>query len=181
MYNKKLYIITLMGIALLTLIQGCNPKTEYLSFELTQKENDIYQQFSQTRNEYLLQELTPLQVFKLWFYADKKEDDSTQYHLFNTEKMSSTYMDDVYGQAEITEEHFIQFKEETPDIFINFFTEIVSVEEDKSYGDENNLTLKFKEKDESVFLFWMQKNSSGIWKVRWEPFDAPDNYNWLRE
>ncbi|MCW3491616.1 hypothetical protein [Dethiobacter alkaliphilus] len=173
MQKKNMIIACILAALTLFWVQGCiGSSTQYLSLELTQDELGIYQEFSETRDDRLLAGLAPLQVFKLWLYADRNQDYNTQYYLFNTDKMQSAWMIEPLGEQE-----FLQLRKNRPvDMFLRHFNEVISVQEDTTLGDENNMKLAFEQKDGSEFLFWMQKNSYGNWKVRWEPFDVRDNY-----
>ncbi|MGI6308742.1 MAG: hypothetical protein ACOX1X_09150 [Dethiobacteria bacterium] len=178
-FKKNNLVVIIIAFFMFALVQGCNfSKDQYESFELTDEEQAIYQQFAETKNDNLLKDLSPIQVVKQWLHADKIGDYRTQYYLFNIENNVLPFLD---TDIEVTEEIWIQVTgggNIDQGRFQKFFEEVVSFEVDDSYGNEQKIAIRFDRNDDSSFLFWLSKNSSGIWKVEFEPFDVPKNYRY---
>ncbi|MBU8878635.1 hypothetical protein BGM26_06480 [Bacillus sp. FJAT-29790] len=126
---------------------------------LPKKLQKIYDEFSITKDDEILAELTPSQVFQFYYYSEEQEDYEVQYNL---------YIDD---------EEYIR-------VFETFEDYLKAIETTGSKNKEMLIIDKIKSASLQEILvndtyayvaiskdqgFSLQKNRKGIWKVNWLP------------
>ncbi len=130
----------------------------FLSDELL----DIYTAFAETKNEEVLRNLRPLEIFAFYYYAEYHEDYATQYALFIDDEMYlkvyPTLEDFVTAIEEQNREDRLHFIEEN--VWNGQLQEVINMEE----GFAQIFLLA-----EERLSFGLTLNENGIWKVNWLP------------
>lgn len=160
-------ITIIVVICLLIFVVHQRNKASYLNLELTEYETVLYKQFAETLDDEILKNLSHLQLIKFLLHSEKEYDSKTEYYLFNTEetwdKSFNTY---------ITEDAWLNIRNNKSQLFNKAFAYTTSYEILDEFTDEKYLPLKFNKKNDRSFVFWLSKNSHGIWKIKFEPLDS---------
>ncbi|MBE4909091.1 hypothetical protein IMZ08_13560 [Bacillus luteolus] len=131
------------------------------SFELISPELEkVYQRFRTDFNEEALIGLSPLDIFKLYYYAASIEDYRTQYELF--------IFDEEYIRVFETYEDYLQAVNETREASSNLL-EMISKSNlmEVILPDDENAAITVGDLEGTSF--GLVKNKKGIWKVQWLP------------
>jgi hypothetical protein len=131
------------------------------SFELiSPKLKEVYQSFRTNYNEEALIGLSPLDLFKLYYYAASNEDYRTQYELY--------IFDEEYFRVFETYEDYLQAVYETSEASSKLLERISrSNLMEVILPDDKNAAITVT--DVEGTSFGLVKNKKGIWKVKWLP------------
>lgn len=156
MFKKFLIIFTLTF-----LLVGCTNSINLL--ELSNNELDTYNKFKENYDEFILKDLSPLSICKLYLYSLKTKDYITEYELYTKDKDYVLWSKEEH--MNIPEEHRLK----DFDIFINAEKLEVNINEKTAY-----IIWDYKkELDASAkpfrVGFSLTKNKNGIWKVNFMP------------
>lgn len=184
---KKKYLSALSLIILSSfLLVGCTASTKSLkilkeeeikneveyesrNFNLTDYQLKIYEEYADTENEQLLEDLSPMDIFKLFYHAFKINDYENLYGLYiKGEKYGTPSRKDFLESIEkkdimklsllrcleynIKKLAQIKYDKNTSYIQVNF-------------KEDNKLTKR------ENWNFKLIKNSYGIWKLEWLPLN----------
>ncbi|QOR68218.1 hypothetical protein IM538_08970 [Cytobacillus suaedae] len=123
---------------------------------------EAYQNYRTDYNEEVLRELTPLDIFKLYFYAQMEEDYRTQYELYISDeeyiKVFETYED--YYKAMVAENR------ETDSNLLDMVSQSDLME--VILPDDVNAAITIAGIEGASF--GLVKNKNEVWKVKWMPF-----------
>lgn len=150
-------------------------EVEYISnnFDLTEYQLKIYEDYADTENEQLLEDLMPMDIFKFFYHAFKINDYENLYSLYikgekygtparkdfleNIEKKDILKMS-LLRSLEYNIKNFAQIKYDKNTSYIQV-----------NFKEDNKLTKNEK------WNFKLIKNSYGIWKLEWLPFNLIGN------
>lgn len=131
---------------------------------LPTKLQPIYQEYSITKDDGLLRDLSPFEVFQLYFYAEEQEDFETQYALFIHDEMYikvfetyEEYLDAIVNPA-------VPIKEED-----KLLSKIKLAVLEERVISEDSAFVSIGVNDEEGLGFGLTKSSSGVWKINWLP------------
>lgn len=130
-------------------------------FEMTELEYELYDKFVYGEyNHVILEDLSPLSIFKMYIYSDFMEDYKTQYQFFiENEALSMTL------------EGYIQERESTGlkdfDIYFDVYNVKVNEEDDHA---EISWQSKNGQTDDMTYIFKLRKEDK-IWRVEFLPMD----------
>lgn len=137
---------------------------------LSNRELENFQKYSETENEQLLKDLSPLEVFKYYYHAFRVNDQQTLYNLY--------IKGDAYGAPSRKDFLKEMGKKEIEQLqalgkfqyHIKDFAQI-------NYDDKTSyIQINFEEGSEVAksqpWNFKLIKNSQDIWKVDWVPLET---------
>lgn len=136
------------------------------SMELSKKLQITYEAFVTTKDDELLRGLLPHEVFKLYFYADEKEDYETQYALYLQDE------EDTIILYETVEEYISELKEASEEELSStrrLIYEQLAINKTFEEVIVNNKNATITISEELALGFSLSKNDNGIWKVNWLP------------
>ncbi|SJZ76698.1 hypothetical protein [Garciella nitratireducens] len=185
--NRNFLIILIILLLSIFIIVGCTNSSS--SVKILEKDNDVqnhvefqtkdislsneqfknFEQYANTGNEQLLKNLTPMEIFQYYYYAFQIEDMKTLYGLY--------VKGDIYGTP-----NWKEFQQKINQTDMNYLIELRDLQEriesfsQIKYDDKTSyIQINFKEdrngKKESSWNFKLLKNSQGIWKMDWIPFE----------
>lgn len=137
---------------------------------LSNRELENFQKYSETENEQLLKDLTPLEIFKYYYHAFSVNDQQTLYNLY--------IKGEAYGtpnRKEFLEE--MEKKDIAQLQLLNNFQYSIENFAQINYDDKTSyIQVNFKEDSEvnksQPWNFKLIKNSQDIWKVDWVPLEV---------
>ncbi|ALC89521.1 hypothetical protein AM500_06780 [Bacillus sp. FJAT-18017] len=123
--------------------------------------NAIYEKYSTSYDDKLLNGLDPFSVFLLYFHADEKEDYAAQYALYNSSP-------DVHAPFASLEEYIKESENQNDEDVIDLLTIVKNsgMVKEELRGDG---TAIIHISDFDGLAFALTKNKEGIWKVNWLP------------
>ncbi|MCT8137317.1 hypothetical protein H1D32_05900 [Anaerobacillus sp. CMMVII] len=132
--------------------------SNWLSLELLK----TYQQFADTKDEEILRGLSPIEIFKFYFYAQELQDYETQYAFF--------IQDEMYIKIFPTVSDFVSaIESESREEHLQLIEEIKSTENlEEIFYNETSAGILISE--EKAISFGLTKSENGIWRVNWLPF-----------
>ncbi|OLS36756.1 hypothetical protein [Bacillus sp. MRMR6] len=125
----------------------------------------LYKGYASKKDDQLLAGLSPLDVFKLYFYAKHLEDSETTYALYIKGEMFGTPSEEEYfGEPEF---YGAIFNENDKKLH----SELQQVKEFKiNYLNDNEAIITWKGQEGSLPAFRLIKDSKmNVWKVSWLP------------
>lgn len=130
-------------------------------FEMTELEYELYDKFVYGEyNHVILEDLSPLSIFKMYIYSDFMEDYKTQYQFFIENEALSMTLED-----------YIQERESTGlkdfDIYFDVYNVKVNEEDDHA---EISWQSKNGQTDDMTYIFKLRKEGK-IWRVEFLPMD----------
>ncbi len=123
----------------------------------------LYKEYASKKNDQLLAGLSPLDVFKLYFYAKHLEDSETTYALYIKGEMFGTPSEEEYfGEPEF---YGAKFDENDKKLYAG----LQQVKEFKiNYLNDNEAIITWKGEEGSLPAFRLLKDSKkDVWKVSW--------------
>lgn len=129
------------------------------NIELSPELQNVYIEFSITRDERILADLSPADIFQLFYYSEEQKKSDVQYALY--------IQDEDYINPFGTLEEYLKAKQD-PISEVNtekFIVELKSLPLQEIIIDDENAFIQIG--DESGFK--IIKNKTGIWKVSWLP------------
>ena len=168
---KKILGVILIFIAF---IFGCtgNVKTENpintqssVILPLSAEEFKIYQNYSKSKDDQVIKDLSPVDVCKLYFYSLEQGDMGTQYALYIKEEK---YMEGSYEQFVIYARSDMSNFENTKKLLKRIKEDTKLIKERDRRDNESFVEIVSKSGKESM-IFRLIKNNQGIWKVVWLP------------
>ncbi|MCP8615980.1 hypothetical protein [Salirhabdus salicampi] len=109
--------------------------------------------------------LTPLDIFRLYFHAKNVKDSETIYNLYiKGEKYFTPSKEEYYGDPEFFGANFTDNDEK-------LYDELQQIEEFKvKYIDENEAAITWETSNQSLNAFRLIKDTNqDVWKVSWLP------------
>lgn len=140
-------------------------KSVQTSIEPSAELKALYQGYASKKNDQLLAGLSPLDVFKLYYYANHLEDFETIYALFIKGEMFGTPSEEEYfGEPEFYGAIFNENDKK-------FYAELQQVKEFKiNYLNDNEAIITWKGQESSLPAFRLIKDPKmNVWKVSWLP------------
>jgi len=130
--------------------------------EVEQKKSDLALKLLETKDNNLLKELSPFEVFQLYMYIKAGEDYQTLYHFHLADEETLSVEEFI---AENTTDEAIEQNRS----FMRMLNEVRHFE--VVYTDTNRAYISFKlpSNDENV-EFKLTKGKNNIWYVNWVPF-----------
>lgn len=129
---------------------------------LSEKQRVAYEQFSKSGADFLLKNLSPLDVFYLYTYAGIQKDYLTQYNLFNNdpnvEKIFKTYEEFAAASSDPSDDEAQKNRLEV--IKSANLVEVI-VDGDRAYIEISK---------QQGIGFGLSKNHNGFWMVNWLPY-----------
>ncbi len=128
-----------------------------------------FQKYASTGNEQLLKGLAPMEIFQYYYYAFKTQNTKTLYELY--------IKGDAYGTPSWREfEEKLKEKDVTHLVMLEKLQEKIENFSQIKYDDKTSyIQVNFKEDSkgtkEPSWNFKLLKNSQGVWKVDWIPFE----------
>jgi hypothetical protein len=125
----------------------------------------LYNEYANKKVDQLLAGLSPLDVFKLYFYAKDLEDSETTYSLYIKGEMFGTPSEEEYfGEPEF---YGAKFNENDKKLY----SELQQVKEFKiNYLNDNEAIITWKGQEGSLPAFRLIKDpNKDVWKVSWLP------------
>jgi hypothetical protein len=125
----------------------------------------LYNEYASKNDDQLLAGLSPLDVFKLYFYAKHLEDSETTYALYIKGEMFGTPSEEEYfGEPEF---YGAIFNENDKKLY----SELQQVREFKiNYLNNNEAIITWKDQEGSLPAFRLIKDPyKDVWKVSWLP------------
>lgn len=140
-------------------------KSFQTSIEPSSELKALYKEYASKKNDQLLAGLSPLDIFKLYFYAKHLEDGETTYALYiKGETFGTPSEDEYFGEPEY---YGAVFNENDK----KFYTELQQVKEFKiNYLNDNEAIITWKGQEGSIPAFRLFKDPKNhVWKVSWLP------------
>lgn len=125
----------------------------------------LYKEYASKKNDQLLVGLSPLDVFKLYYYANHLENSETIYALYIKGEMFGTPSEEEYfGDPEFYGAIFNENDKK-------FYTGLQQVKEFKiNYLNDNEAIITWKGQEGSLPAFRLFKDpKKDVWKVSWLP------------
>lgn len=129
--------------------------------QLPNRLQNVYDLFSKTKEEKLLIDLTPFDIFQLYYYAEEKKDFKTQYALYIKD---AEYEAPFKSQDEYLAVANQPEDQKGRDSMLNII-KAASLEEKVTSGSDAHIIIS----KETGLGFGLLKNKLGIWKVKWMP------------
>ena len=181
--GKYLLIITIITLSSISLL-GCGANSEtikvleeqevkneiqYETFSpsLTTSQLEKYQEYADTENEQLLNELSPMDIFKYYYHAFKENEYRTLYGLYIKGEAYGTPSWREFSES-IEEKDILQM------VLLNRLEDNIKSLAQIKYDDKTSyIQINFKEGNDLTrneqWNFKLIKNSQGIWKLEWLP------------
>jgi hypothetical protein len=140
-------------------------KSVQTNIEPSAELKELYNEYASKNDDQLLAGLSPLDVFKLYFYAKQLEDSETTYALYIKGEMFGTPSEEEYfGKPEF---YGALFNENDKKLY----SELQLVKEFKiNYLSNNEAIITWKVQEGSLPAFRLIKDpKKNVWKVSWLP------------
>lgn len=131
---------------------------------LPSKLQPIYQEYSKTKDDGLLRDLSPFEVFQLYFYAEEQEDYETQYALFIHDEMYIKVFETYEEYLDAIVNPPFPIKEED-----KLLSKIKIAVLEERVISEDSASISIGVNNEEGLGFGLTKNSIGVWKINWLP------------
>lgn len=143
-------------------------ETYQTSIELSPELKSIYKEYSAKHNDMVLQNLSPLDVFRMYFHANNLEDAKTVFALYiKGEKYGSPSEEEYFGDPEFWGANFTENDRK-------LYESLLTVEEfNVAYLNEEEAVVTWVNEDNQELAFRLIKDTTnnqsenGIWKIAW--------------
>ncbi|WP_163537363.1 hypothetical protein [Gracilibacillus sp. YIM 98692] len=132
--------------------------------QLSSELEEIYKEYEQQKNDTLLEGLTPIDVFKLYFHAINKKDSDTIYALYiKGENFGTPSKKEYFDDLDFYESPYTEDAENDELHQVDEFT--------IQYPDENRAVVAWESSRGSTRTFQLiHDTDKNVWKVNWLPF-----------
>lgn len=135
------------------------------TIELSEEERDIYYKFSNSPLDYLLNGLSPLQVFKIYIHAEENENYEMLWHLLDKKSNNVPAKEDF-----IKPDFHDEVSKNDIKKYINNIKNNSDYIKEEYLNNGYTVILKVHLKninDKEDRYFRLQKNQNGVWKIGW--------------